>query len=225
MSQPIEFFSHKQGPNPWKTVLIFEELDIPYKTTYLDFGSSKGGVEHEEFLQKNPAGRVPLIIDPKTGLALTESNAIDQYLADRYDKKKMFAVKNELDEYRVNQWLGFQSSTQAPFGAQAIQLRNKNNIEGAAHFHGLVKRTLRTLDEELKDKNYLVANKVTLADLAFVPWDLILDVVLQGDKEAGTADQRKKLFPNWYNWHSRMLERPAVQRMIATQRTVNAAAN
>ena len=55
------------GPNPWKTVIVFEELNIPYSATYLDFGNANGGVEHEEFLRKNPAGRVPLINDPNTG--------------------------------------------------------------------------------------------------------------------------------------------------------------
>ena len=55
------------GPNPWKTVIVFEELNIPYSATYLDFGDGKGGVEHEEFLKKNPAGRVPLINDTNTG--------------------------------------------------------------------------------------------------------------------------------------------------------------
>ncbi|KAJ5769703.1 hypothetical protein N7520_004262 [Penicillium odoratum] len=202
MAQLIDFYSHKQGPNPWKTVLVFEELNIPYKAIYLDFGNAKGGVEHSDFLRKNPAGRVPLIVDPANGFSLTESNAIDQYLAARYDTKNIFEVENELDQYR------------------AIQLRNKKNLEGAAHFHELVKRTLRTLDKELSDKAYLVGNKITLADLAFVPWDLILDVVLEGDKEAATANDRKILFPHWYDWHSRMLERPAVQRMIATQKEI-----
>lgn len=36
------------------------------------FGDAKGGVEHEEFLKTNPAGRVPLINDPNTGEASLE---------------------------------------------------------------------------------------------------------------------------------------------------------
>lgn len=56
-----------EGPNPWKNVIIFEELGIRYNATYLDFGPNQGGVEHEGFLQKNPAGRVPWIKDPITG--------------------------------------------------------------------------------------------------------------------------------------------------------------
>ena len=49
-------------------MIIFEELGIPYKATYLDFGPNKDGVEHEDFLKKNPAGRVPWIKDPATGV-------------------------------------------------------------------------------------------------------------------------------------------------------------
>lgn len=134
-----------RGPNPWKNVTIFEELGLPYETTYLDFGDSKGGVEHADFLKKNPAGRVPLIWDPATskhdfpisaalsglsarnfvaGLtilpdtALTESNVINQYLVEHYDKDGLLKVNDPGDQYLVNQWLGFQASAQAPFFAQ-----------------------------------------------------------------------------------------------------------
>jgi glutathione S-transferase len=53
-----------QGPNPWKTVTILKELGLPYETIFYEFGNSENGVEGEEFLKKNPAGRVPLIYDP-----------------------------------------------------------------------------------------------------------------------------------------------------------------
>jgi hypothetical protein len=85
--KPLTFYSHRnhlngskfrhalganadtgQGPNPWKTVTLFEELQVPYETQFLDFGDGSNGVEGEEFKKKNPAGRVPLIYDPETGL-------------------------------------------------------------------------------------------------------------------------------------------------------------
>lgn len=133
----------EQGPNPWKTVIVFEELEIPYTTQYLDFGNGKNGVENSDFLKKNAAGRVPLIRDPDTGrypctkgpspkmsvvklkpisshtgITLTESNAIDEYLVDRYDSSGRLAVQGSEAPYLVRKWLGFQASTQAPFYAQ-----------------------------------------------------------------------------------------------------------
>jgi glutathione S-transferase len=70
------------------------------------------------------------------------------------------------------------------------------------------------MDTALEGKTYLVGEKCTIADLAFVNWDLTLDVGLKGDEEAATAEQREKLYPNWTAWHKRVVARPAVQRMI-----------
>ncbi|UKZ61439.1 uncharacterized protein TrAtP1_002704 [Trichoderma atroviride] len=221
MSQPIEFWSHKIGPNPWKNVIVFEELGIPYTTNFLDFGDNEGGVEHPDFLKKNAAGRVPLINDPATGMILTESNVINHYLVDHYDKSHIFATNSEQDKYLVDKYLGFQSSAQAPFFAQTLQLKRKGNADGVVHFQNLVKRTLRTVDDELEGKEYLVGGKCTLADLAFVPWDLMLDAVLQGDAEAETAQARQQLFPNWYRWHTKIVQRPSVQKMITLKKEAN----
>jgi glutathione S-transferase len=70
------------------------------------------------------------------------------------------------------------------------------------------------MDTALEGKQYLVGDKCTIADLAFVNWDLTLDVGLKGDEEAATAEQRGKLYPNWAAWHQRVTARPAVQKMI-----------
>ncbi|PKK49333.1 hypothetical protein CI102_5383 [Trichoderma harzianum] len=198
----IDFYSHRDGPNPWKNIILFEELGIPYNATYLTFGDANGGVEHEDFLKKNPAGRVPWIKDPTTGIELTESNLISEYLVDHYDKKGIFSVEGEQNQLLVKQWLGFQAASQGPFFAQVT----------------LVKRTITTVDRALKGKEYLVGDKITLADLAYIPWDLALDTVLQGDEESATAEGRKKLWPDWFAWHNRVLQRPSVQKMLAIQR-------
>jgi glutathione S-transferase len=51
-------------------------------------------------------------------MILTESNVINQYLVDHYDKSHIFATSTEQDKYLVDKYLGFQSSTQGPFYAQ-----------------------------------------------------------------------------------------------------------
>ena len=94
------------------------------------------------------------------------------------------------------------------------------NSESTTHFQGLVKRTITTVNRALQGKDYLVGGNITLADLAFVPWDLALDLILRGDPETATLEKRRIVWPNWYAWHSLLLERPAVQKMIAIQRKV-----
>jgi glutathione S-transferase len=96
-------------------------------------------------------------------------------------------------------------------------LKNEGSTK---HFQGLVKRTITTVDRALTGKEYLVGGKITLADLAFIPWDRTLDVIMVGDSEAATAEDREKLWPNWSAWHNRIMKRPAVQKAVDIQNTV-----
>ena len=86
-----------------------------------------------------------------------------------------------------------------------------------------MKRTLKTVDTALEGKTYLVGEKCTIADLAFVNWDLSLDMSMKGDQDAATAVQREKLYPNWAAWHKRVTARPAVQRMMKMFQEANKA--
>lgn len=98
-------------------------------------------------------------------------------------------------------------------------LKNEGSTK---HFQGLVKRTITTVDRALQGKEYLVGDKLTLADLAFIPWDRTCDTILLGDEEAATAEQREKLWPNWFAWHNRILQRPSVQKAVQIQTTEQA---
>lgn len=95
-------------------------------------------------------------------------------------------------------------------------LKNEGSTK---HFQALVKRTITTVDRALQGKEYLVGGKITLADIAFIPWDRALDTILAGDSEAATAEQREKLWPNWSAWHNRVLQRPSVQKAVQIQNT------
>lgn len=55
-----------QGPNPWKVVIIIEELQLPYQLVL------EGDVKGKAFLAINPNGRVPALEDPNTNLTLWE---------------------------------------------------------------------------------------------------------------------------------------------------------
>ncbi|PNP50696.1 hypothetical protein THARTR1_08714 [Trichoderma harzianum] len=226
----IDFYSHRKYTTKicvlavtnvvqYADGFLIKELGIPYNATYLTFGDASGGVEHKDFLKKNPAGRVPWIRDPTTGIELTESNLISEYLVEHYDKKGIFSVEGEQNKLLVKQWLGFQAASQGPFFAQGLIAQHILKNEGSTkHFQALVKRTITTVDRALRGKEYLVGDKITLADLAYIPWDLALDTILLGDEESATAEDRKKLWPDWFAWHNRVLLRPSVQKMLAIQK-------
>jgi glutathione S-transferase len=66
--QPITVWSLGYSPNPWKVILILEELGLPFEKKYVDMTT----VKHEPHVSLNPNGRVPTIEDPNTGIILWE---------------------------------------------------------------------------------------------------------------------------------------------------------
>jgi glutathione S-transferase len=65
------------------------------------------------------------------------------------------------------------------------------------------------LDTILTDKEWLVGDKITYADLAFLPWNNLLDLVLGVPKE-NMLDG----YPNVEKWHGRMAGRPSWKKCL-----------
>lgn len=66
------------------------------------------------------------------------------------------------------------------------------------------------LDAHLKKSgDWLVGDKCTYADLAFVPWDAMIPFVLGPDSESlfGSA-------PHFKKWHDTLMARPAVKKTM-----------
>lgn len=108
--KPITIHAHKGGPNPWKVVLLLEELNVPYQNKFHEFDQ----LHKEPFESLNPNGRTPVIEDPNTGITLWESGAILEYLIETYDKSHTFTYTSAPEKFYLQQWLHFQVSGQGP---------------------------------------------------------------------------------------------------------------
>lgn len=74
--KPLTLYSHAIGPNPWKVVIVLEELNLPYDTKMVEFPNMKKPPFNTEITLN---GRVPAIIDSNNNnnnLTLWESGAI-----------------------------------------------------------------------------------------------------------------------------------------------------
>src|SRR5829696_7073174 len=76
----LEIWGRKNSFNVQKVMWCCDELEIPYQRH--DAGGLFGGTGEDEYLQRNPTGLVPTIIDGD--LTLWESNTIVRYLAATY---------------------------------------------------------------------------------------------------------------------------------------------
>ena len=70
--------------NGYKPVIFLEEAGIGYDLTPIDF--SKQEQKTSDFLDLNPNGKIPTIVDRGEGRAIFESGAILWHLAEKYRK-------------------------------------------------------------------------------------------------------------------------------------------
>lgn len=205
--QPITVYSHATGPNPWKVVILLEELGLPYHLKQLEFPELK----QPAYENININGRVPAIEDPNTGITLWESGAILVYLIEKYDTERKFSYASEPEKYLVNQWLFFQMSGQGPYMGQGAWFTHfhPEKLESARlRYVNETKRIIGVLNRALEGREYLVGDKYTIADLAFIPWDRMLEFVVGSD---GVPNLEKD-YPNYHRWRQALFSRPAVKR-------------
>lgn len=199
--------------------MVFEELGIPYDTIDVPFAN----VKEPDYLKINPNGRLPAIHDPNTGLTLWESGAIVQYLIEKYDIDHKISFPGDSNEaYLAQQWLFYQVSGQGPYYGQSVwfakyhpeKLPSAVNryIREIARVTGVLEKHLS--DEKEKagghgDGPWLVGNKYSYADLAFVSWQkLFHDGLLSNEDDSFNPED----FPVVKDWMARLTARPAIEK-------------
>ena len=148
----------------FRTLWIANEVGVPFDQvqTNWDDETSKSA----EFLKVNPMGQVPAIEDD--GFALSESMAINLYLAKAYGKGLYPA--DAKDEARCWQWTFFAAtSMERPMALVTYNryaLAPEKRSEALAQ-EGLeaLKRPLAVLDAALAESPYLLGKDFTVADL------------------------------------------------------------
>ncbi|KAF2232578.1 glutathione S-transferase [Viridothelium virens] len=209
--KPITLYSHASGPNPWRVAIILEELGVPYETKLMDFGDLK----KEPFISLNPNGRVPAIEDPNTGYKLFESGAIVEYLLEQYDKNNKLQYTSGEEKYLAKSWAFFQISGQGPyFGQKAwfTHFHHEKLPSAVERYANEIKRVTSVIDAHLAKtgKQYLVGDKITYADLSFVPWQQAVPFLL-GEE----AEKLEKDYPHYVAWNKRLNERESVKKIAA----------
>ena len=215
--KPIKVWG-QGGPNPPKVAVILAELGLPHEINPIPFSE----VKKPDYLAINPNGRIPAIQDPNTNLTLWESGAILEYLIERYDTEhRLSFAPGTPESYLAKQWLYFQVSGQGPYYGQAVWFKRYHPEQVPSAVERYVKEINRVsgvLDKHLaqqkqehggSDGPWLVGNKLSYADLAFVPWQGLLGRVL-GKDEYNDDD-----YPHVKEWIGKMMSRETVKEVFA----------
>jgi len=195
-SKPLILYSHRGTPNPFKAALFLEELGVPY--TVEDVGHR---LKVEPFISVNPNGRVPAIHDPNTNVTVFESGAIVEYLVETYDKENRLTYTSGQEKWQLKSWLFYQVSGQGPYYGQKAWFSNYHpeKVPSAEErYANEIKRVIKVIEAHLTKTGgkWLVGDKVTYADLAWLPWE---NVALSWLLQDGNAWAEKEA-PKYLAW-------------------------
>jgi glutathione S-transferase len=136
------------------------ELGIPFEQIEIPFDQMKAA----DYLAINPNGKVPGFVEGD--LKLFESLAINLYIAKKYGTGEIYPTKAE-DEARVLQWTLWAATEVEPklLPVLLFKLGYSKDEHAAKSGPETVKTPLGVLDKHLEDREYLVGNKFSVADL------------------------------------------------------------
>jgi glutathione S-transferase len=172
------------------------ELNVPFEFVDVAWEDQK----KPEFLAINPCGKFPGFADGD--LKLFESLAINLYIAKKYGMGELYPANIE-DEGRTFQWTLFAATEIEPlaFPSLMVQLGYSKDVDGAAAAAEKLKPVLKVLDDHLKDRDYLLGKKFSVADLNAA--------TVVGMTRYGKIDI--SYVPNVVMWLDRCLSRPAAR--------------
>ena len=186
--------------------IVLEESGEKYTPREVDF--SKSEQRSEAYLKLNPLGRVP-VLGLDDGQPLPENTAILPYLGKRFG----LWPTDPLMEAKALSLIGFFAATVHP--AHAHVSRPERYAADPAVFPALKQRGLETFHGYLKQIDDMLAGRTWFLDkysvidpygLVFYTWGIRRELPVRELK-------------NYTAFKDRMLERPAVRRIVEAEKT------
>jgi glutathione S-transferase len=171
------------------------ELGLEFEHDPVAFDDPR--LKSDAFLRLNPAGAIPTIEDD--GLALSESLAINLYLAKRHGLGGLYPTSLE-DEAQIWRWSLWAQGQLEPWVTRDALLTSLRAAL-AEHTGPMIAAALATLDRALEGRSWLIGKAFTVADLN-----------VAGVLSPSRAEHLDlTTYPNVSAWLARCYARPAAQ--------------
>jgi len=198
---------HCMDARSLRPLWALEEMGLDYELEVMPFPPR---FLHKEFLQHNPLGTIPYFEDGSA--RMTESTGICHYLVEKYQQFD-FGLKPDHPEYgNYLNWL-YHSDATLTF-PQTLVLRysrlepeERRQPGVASDYRRWYLARLRMLDAHIKDRQFLCADRFTIADIA-IAYALYLGRSLEIDLDYQ---------PQTLDYLERMIARPGFQRAQQVQ--------
>ncbi|USY23842.1 glutathione binding-like protein [Alcaligenes sp. 1735tsa3] len=166
-------------PNGQKVSIFLKEAGLVYEQFDLDL--DRGDQHQTDFLKINPNGKIPAIVDRKSGLTVFESGAILSYLSSRTG---CLLPATEAENVAVQQWLHFQIGSIGPMLGQLwwfLHGSKTGNAEAIQRYRTQSLRLYQVVDSRLSESAFIASENYSIADIAAFTWlrtwgELSLDI-------------------------------------------------
>ena len=198
----MKIYGDTQSGNCYKVQLICQLLNIDHQ--WIDVDILAGDTKSDDFLKKNPNGKIPLL-ELDSGETLSESNAIINYLAFGSD----LYPNDRLAQARVLQWQFFEQYSHEPFIAVARFINKYLGLPADKADEYAAKQTgghkaLQVMEQQLAETPFLAGEKVTTADISLYAYTHVAD---EGGFEL-------KAYPAIRAWLDRVAALPNFRPMV-----------
>ncbi len=187
---------------------VLEALGVEYQLCFVDRKSN--AQKSSTYIRLNPTGRIPTLVKDK--LAIFESAAICLWLAESHPEARLIPQKDTPCRAEFHQWLMYLTSTlQAelmiyfypeklcpiPQAIESISQNQQNKITDC----------LRTLNQALDNKQYLVADQLSVCDY------FLLMLLIWADE----LDTPPLKFENLKRFLHNMFKKPSIARVCEVE--------
>jgi glutathione S-transferase len=208
----IELY-HCVDARSFRALWALEELGVDYRLHVLPFPPR---LFAPEYLKLNPLGTIPLLLDGD--VRMTESAAIPQYLATRYGPSPLAVGVDEPDYPLWLDWLHRSEATLTfpltiVLRYRQLETEARRLPQAADDYAQWFLSRLRHLTRALQDRQWLCADRFTMADLC-VGYPLMFATSLGLDH---------KFSPEITDYWARLTLRPAFIAAQAAQAQASAA--
>ncbi|WP_148255443.1 glutathione S-transferase family protein [Aidingimonas lacisalsi] len=160
----MKIYGDTKSGNCYKVQLVCSLLNIDHE--WIDVDILAGGTKSDDFLKKNPNGKIPLL-ELYEGETLAESNAIINYLAGG----SALYPEGGLAQARVLQWQFFEQYSHEPYIAVARFINKylglpEEKVDEYASKQAGGHKALQVMEQQLGKTPYIAGENVTTADIS-----------------------------------------------------------
>jgi glutathione S-transferase len=203
----LTIWGRANSVNVQKVLWCLSELDIAYRR--IDAGMAFGQNDEPAYLEMNPNGRVPTLVDDD--FVLWESNSVMRYLVLAYGQGSPIYPQAPKQRASVDRWLDWTLSTLQPVDRPVfwalvrtpVEKRDMVAIQKDADAEAV---QWRIVDAQLATRRFIEGDDFTIADIALGAY---------ARRWFGVEGISKPNLAHLTRWFAQLASRPGFQQFIA----------